>query len=353
MSGNTFGKIFKITTFGESHGKSLGVIIDGCPSNLSIDESYIQKFLDKRKPGKTKYTSPRKEADLVEIQSGVFKGKTTGTPIALLIKNKDQRSYDYEKIKDVYRPSHGDFVYDQKYKIRDYRGGGRASARETAARVAAGAVAYKYLQEQLNLKIYSFVTQIGDLEIPFKSYLDLKKSEFFCPNQEYEAKIADYLDDIKKQKDSVGAIVKSVCINVPTSLGEPVFDKLDADIAKALMSINAVKALSIGDGFSVASQKGSNSRDAMKKSGFLTNHAGGILAGISTGQEIITQIAIKPTSSIPHSIDTIDKELNNTKISVKGRHDPCIGIRACPIASSMLALVVIDHYLLQKAKEVD
>tara|TARA_B100001758_G_C18403628_1_gene610568 strand:- start:1375 stop:2463 length:1089 start_codon:yes stop_codon:yes gene_type:complete len=353
MAGNTFGKIFTLTTFGESHGTALGCILDGCPPGLEISESDIQKELDKRKPGSSKYTTQRKEEDKVEILSGVFEGKTTGTPIGMIIKNKDQKSKDYDKLKDVFRPSHADYSYTQKYGIRDHRGGGRASARETVMRVAAGAIARKFLKEKLNLDIVGYLSQIGKLKINEVDFNEIPNNPFFCPDKGLIKEIELLIDDLRKEGDSVGAQISIAVKNMPLGLGEPVFDKLDADIAKAMMSINAVKGVELGGGFSLVESKGSEVRDEMASDGFKKNNSGGSAGGISTGQDLIVNIALKPTSSINKEGKTIDKEGKNTKIQVTGRHDPCVGIRATPIAESMIALVLMDHYLRNRAQNAD
>ncbi|WED42322.1 chorismate synthase [Legionella cardiaca] len=350
MSGNTFGKLFTVTSFGESHGPALGCIVDGCPPGLPLTAEDIQPFLDKRKPGQSKYTTQRREEDKVEILSGVFEGLTTGTPIALLIKNSDQRSSDYNEIKDLFRPGHADFTYHHKYGFRDYRGGGRSSARETAARVAAGAIARLYLQRHLGIKIRGYLQQMGIIPIDFVSEDDIDNNPFFCPNQHQVETLADYIDQLRRQGDSVGARVKVAAYNVPVGLGDPVFDKLDAMIAYAMMSINAVKGVEIGAGFNAVQQLGSEHRDEMTKTGFLTNNAGGILGGISTGQTIEVSMALKPTSSIIKPGKTISTQGEEVTVVTKGRHDPCVGIRAVPIAEAMLALVLMDHYLRHKAQ---
>jgi len=353
MAGNTFGKIFTLTTFGESHGTALGCILDGCPPGLEISESDIQKELDKRKPGSSKYTTQRKEEDKVEILSGVFEGKTTGTPIGMIVKNKDQKSKDYDKLKDIFRPSHADYSYTQKYGIRDHRGGGRASARETVMRVAAGAIAKKFLKKELNLEIVGYLSQIGKFKINEVNFNEIPNNPFFCPDKSLVKEIELLIDDLRKEGDSVGAKISISVKNMPLGLGEPVFDKLDADIAKAMMSINAVKGVELGGGFSLVESKGSEVRDEMASDGFKKNNSGGSAGGISTGQDLIVNIALKPTSSINKEGKTIDKEGKNTKIQVTGRHDPCVGIRATPIAESMIALVLMDHYLRNRAQNAD
>lgn len=349
MSGNTFGTLFTVTTFGESHGPAIGCIVDGCPPGLELSEEDIQPFLDKRKPGQSKYTTQRREDDKVQILSGVFEGKTTGTPIALLIPNMDQRSRDYEEIKNLFRPGHADFTYHHKYGHRDYRGGGRSSARETAARVAAGAIARLYLQRHLQLEIVGYLEQMGDLVLHFDNEQEINNNPFFCPNNQQVDALAEYVDRLRRQGDSVGARVKVVAKNVPVGLGDPVFDKLDATLAFAMMSINAVKGVEIGAGFAAVSQLGSVHRDQMSQKGFLSNNAGGILGGISTGQNIEVSMVLKPTSSITTPGKTINVFGEEVTVVTKGRHDPCVGIRAVPIAEAMMALVLMDHYLRQKA----
>lgn len=350
MSGNTFGKIFRVTTFGESHGKALGCVIDGCPPNIKIDESDIQKDLDRRKPGQSKYTTQRKEDDKVEILSGVFNGVTTGTPIALLIFNKDQKSKDYSEIKSKFRPGHADFTYQKKYGIRDYRGAGRSSARETVARVAAGAIAKKYLQKVNRTKIFGYVSQLGEITPSVIKTKDIETNPFFFPDNKKVSELEKYITSIRKAGDSIGAKVTIVGKNVPVGLGEPVFDKLDALLAQAMMSINAVKGVEIGAGFDVVNQKGSEARDEITPKGFLSNFSGGTLGGISTGQDLKVNIALKPTSSILIPGKTIDEKNKPTTVRTKGRHDPCVGIRAVPIAEAMMALTLCDLYLRHKAQ---
>lgn len=350
MSGNTFGTLFAVTTFGESHGPALGCIVDGCPPGLALNEEAIQVFLDKRKPGQSKYTTQRRESDKVRILSGVFEGKTTGTPIALLIENTDQRSSDYEEIKNLFRPGHADFTYHHKYGHRDYRGGGRASARETAARVAAGAIARLYLQQHLNIEIVGYLQQMGDVALHFEDEAEINNNPFFCPNKKQIQELADYIERLRRQGDSVGARVTVLAKGVPVGLGDPVFDKLDATLAYAMMSINAVKGVEIGSGFDVITQLGSVHRDQMSREGFLSNHAGGILGGISTGQDLVVSMALKPTSSIITPGKTVNTLGEEVTVVTKGRHDPCVGIRAVPIAEAMMALVLMDHYLRHKAQ---
>lgn len=349
MSGNTFGTLFAVTTFGESHGPAIGCVVDGCPPGLALCEEDIQPFLDKRKPGQSKYTTQRREEDKVHILSGVFEGKTTGAPIALVIQNTDQRSSDYEEIKNLFRPGHADFTYHHKYGHRDYRGGGRSSARETAARVAAGAIARLYLQRHLQLDIVGYLEQMGDLVVRFDDEAEINNNPFFCPNNTQIQDLADSIDNLRRQGDSVGAKVKVIAKNVPIGLGEPVFDKLDASLAFAMMSINAVKGVEIGAGFAAVSQLGSVHRDEMSQKGFLSNHAGGILGGISTGQNIEVSVALKPTSSITTPGKTVNIAGEEVTVVTKGRHDPCVGIRAVPIAEAMMALVLMDQYLRFKA----
>ena len=353
MSGNTFGKSFSVTTFGESHGVALGCIIDGCPPGLEISEGYIQAYLDQRKPGASKYTTQRKEDDKIEILSGIFEGKTTGTPIGLLIRNKDQKSKDYDNLKDVFRPSHADYAYTQKYGVRDHRGGGRASARETTMRVAAGSIARKYLNDNCGIEIHGYLKQIGELSITSIDFSEVNKNPFFCPDKALVSEIEKYIDVLRSEGDSVGAKIQINAKNMPLGLGEPVFDKLDADLAKALMSINAVKGVEVGEGMAVAGSKGSDSRDEITPDGFKSNNSGGISGGISTGQDLLLNIALKPTSSINKEGDTVNKEGKAVKVKVKGRHDPCVGIRATPIAEAMVALTLIDHYLRNRAQNSD
>ncbi|MCW5590384.1 MAG: chorismate synthase [Legionellales bacterium] len=352
MSGNSFGHIVKITTFGESHGQALGVIIDGVPPGIALDEAEIQLELDRRKPGTSRYTTQRRENDSVEILSGVFNHQSTGTPIALMIKNTDQRSSDYEDIQSKFRPGHGDYVYQQKYGIRDYRGGGRASARETVARVAAGAIAKLFLKQK-NIVIRGALVQMGEILCPVKNWESVNHNPFFCGDDNKISELENLITQLRREGDSIGAKVYVEALNVPPGLGAPVFAKLDADIASAMMSINAVKAVEIGDGWDAITAKGSEFRDEMTPQGFLSNHAGGILAGISSGQTIRVSLALKPTSSILKPAKTIDIDGNATDIVTKGRHDPCVGIRATPIAEAMLALVLMDHFLLHRAQNAE
>ena len=353
MSGNSFGKLFTVTTFGESHGIALGCIIDGCPPGMPLDESDIQIHLDKRRPGQSKHTTQRNEPDQVEILSGVFEGLTTGTPIGLIIKNKDQRSKDYGDIKDKFRPGHADYTYQQKYGLRDYRGGGRSSARETAMRVAAGAVARKFLYERLGIEIKGYLSQIGTLRLGCEDLSFVNKNPFFCADENKVGEIETLMDDLRRSGDSIGAKISVLAANVPPGLGEPVFDKLEADLAHGLMSINAVKGVELGSGFASIAQKGSEHRDSMTSDGFTKNDAGGTLGGISSGQDILTSIALKPTSSISVPGKTIDKTGKDSDIVTTGRHDPCVGLRATPIAEAMVALVLIDHYLRNRGQNND
>ncbi len=353
MSGNSFGKIFSVSTFGESHGPALGAVVDGCPPGLSLCEADLQVDLDRRKPGTSKYTTQRREADQVKILSGVFEGKTTGTSIGLLIENTDQRSKDYGDIQDKFRPGHADYTYWYKYGIRDYRGGGRSSARETAMRVAAGSIAKKYLKEQLGLEIYGYVSQIGNVKLECKNISAINGNPFFTADPDKVSILETLIHKIRKEGDSIGAEVTVVARNVPVGLGEPVFDKLDAEIAYAMMGINAVKAVSIGDGFEVVAQRGSEHRDEIAKDHFMSNHSGGILGGISSGQDVVARLAFKPTPSILKTGKTIDRFGDETEIMTKGRHDPCVGIRGTPIAEAMLALVLMDHVMRDRAQNFD
>ncbi|ETX11499.1 chorismate synthase [Marinomonas ushuaiensis DSM 15871] len=353
MSGNTFGTLFKVTTFGESHGIALGAIVDGCPPGIEICEADLQHDLNLRKPGTSKHTTQRREADEVKILSGVFEGKTTGTPIGLQIENTDQRSKDYGNIADTFRPAHADYTYDQKYGFRDYRGGGRSSARETAMRVAAGAIAKKYLKQQFGIEIQGFLSQLGPIKLEVKDLSQVYENSFFSPDPDAIPELEAYMTALRREGDSVGAKITVIAKNLMPGLGAPVFDRLDADIAKAIMSINAVKGVEIGDGFDVVEQKGSEHRDEMTPEGFLTNHAGGVLGGISSGQDIIVHMALKPTSSITIPGKSIDRSGNAIDVITKGRHDPCVGIRATPIAEAMLALTIMDHLLRHRAQNSD
>lgn len=350
MSGNTFGTLFTVTTFGESHGPAVGCIVDGCPPGLLLSEATIQPFLDKRKPGQSRYTSQRREADTVTVLSGVFEGVTTGTPIALLIANTDQRSSDYDALKEVFRPGHADFTYYHKYGHRDYRGGGRASARETAARVAAGAIAQLYLKQVLNLTIMGFLQQMGDLVVTFETEEAIGCNPFFCPNAHQVPLLEAQIEQLRRSGDSIGARIGVIARGVPIGLGDPVFDKLDASLAFAMMSINAVKAVEIGDGFQSVQQKGSEHRDAITPEGFVTNHAGGVLGGISTGQTLSVSLGLKPTSSLVLPVQSVTTKGEAVTVVTKGRHDPCVGIRAVPIAEAMMALVLMDHFLRHKGQ---
>ncbi|HEY0665877.1 MAG TPA: chorismate synthase [Gallionella sp.] len=353
MSGNTLGTLFTVSSFGESHGAAIGCIVDGCPPGMELTEADIQHDLDRRKPGTSRHVTQRRESDTVEILSGVFEGKTTGTPIALLIRNEDQRSKDYGSIAETFRPGHADYTYWQKYGIRDYRGGGRSSARETAGRVAAGAIAKKWLKERYGVDVRGYLAQLGEIGIPFKSWDDVPNNPFFVADASVVPALEDYMDALRKSGDSVGARLTVVAHNVPVGWGEPVFDRLDADIAHALMSINAVQGVEIGAGFDSVTQKGSEHGDELTPDGFLSNNAGGILGGISTGQDIVVHYAVKPTSSIRIERNSIDKAGNAVKLSTEGRHDPCVGIRATPIAEAMVALVLIDHALRHRAQNAD
>lgn len=353
MSGNTIGTLFTLTSFGESHGPGIGGIVDGCPPGLELSEADLQAELDRRKPGTSRHVTQRKEPDTVEILSGVFEGRTTGAPIGFLIRNQDQRSQDYGKIAETFRPGHADYTYWQKYGIRDYRGGGRSSARETAVRVAAGAIAKKWLKQRYGVEVRGYMSQLGEIAIPFQSWDAVDENAFFAPNRDIVSELEAYLDDIRNARDSVGARISVVARGVPVGWGEPVYDRLDAEIAYAMMSINAVKGVEIGDGFASVAQRGSVHSDEMTPEGFVTNHAGGILGGISTGQEIEVHLALKPTSSIPQERRSIDKSGDAVNMQTTGRHDPCVGVRATPIAEAMLALVLIDHALRHRAQCAD
>ncbi|MDN3577276.1 chorismate synthase [Chitinimonas viridis] len=353
MSGSTLGLLFTVTSFGESHGPAIGCIVDGCPPGLAITEADIQLELDRRKPGTSRHVTQRKEPDTVEILSGTFEGLTTGHPIALLIRNTDQRSQDYGKIVETFRPGHADYTYWHKYGIRDHRGGGRSSARETAVRVAAGAIAKKWLQQHFGIVIRGYMSQLGEIPIPFKGWQHISENAFFAPNDEIVPQLENYMDQIRAERDSIGARIDVVAENVPVGWGEPVYDRLDADIAHAMMSINAVKGVEIGDGFGVVAQRGSVHGDELTPKGFASNHAGGVLGGISTGQDIRVSMAIKPTSSIPQERASIDKQGEPVMMQTTGRHDPCVGIRATPIAEAMLALVLMDHALRHRAQNAD
>jgi chorismate synthase len=350
MAGNTFGKSFTVTTFGESHGAALGAVVDGCPPGLPLDEADLQRDLDRRRPGQSKYTTQRQEPDEVRILSGVFEGKTTGTPIGLVIENVDQRSRDYTNIQDVFRPAHADYTYQKKYGIRDYRGGGRASARETAMRVAAGAIAKKYLAQAFNATVRGYLAQIGPIRPQSIDWNEVDQNPFFCPDPAVVPEIAEFIDRLRKDGDSIGARINVVASGLPVGLGEPVFDKLDADIAHALMSINAVKGVELGAGFASIEQRGTEHRDEMTAAGFLSNNAGGVLGGISTGQDIVASIALKPTSSLRLPGRSLNARGDEVEVVTTGRHDPCVGIRATPIAEAMLALVLMDHLMRQRAQ---
>ncbi len=353
MSGNSFGKSFIVTTFGESHGVALGAIVDGCPPGMVLSEADIQADLDRRRPGRNKHTTQRNEPDQVKILSGVFEGKTTGTPIGLLIENTDQRSKDYGDIKDKFRPGHADYTYQQKYGIRDYRGGGRSSARETAMRVAAGAIARKYLKERAGVEIRGFISQLGPIELGATDLSIIDDNPFFCADPGKLDELEAFMNALRDEGDSIGAKISVLATGLPVGLGEPVFDKLEADLAHGLMSINAVKGVEVGAGFAAVSQRGSEHRDEMSADGFSKNDAGGTLGGISSGQDLLTSIALKPTSSITKPGKTVDRQGKNTEIVTKGRHDPCVGLRATPIAEAMVALVLMDHFLRNRAQNAD
>jgi chorismate synthase len=353
VAGNTIGRLFTVTTAGESHGPGYVAIVDGCPPGLALSEADLQPDLDRRKPGQSRHVTQRREDDVVKILSGVFEGRTTGTPIALLIENTDQRSKDYSKIMDRFRPGHADYTYQQKYGVRDYRGGGRSSARETALRVAAGAVARKWLAVTYGVRIRGYLAQLGPLAIELKDWNAVGENPFFCPDPARVAELEAYMDALRKEGDSIGARINVVASGIPVGLGEPVFDRLDADIAHALMSINAVKGVEIGAGFASVAQKGTQHRDEITPRGFLSNHAGGILGGISTGQDIVASLALKPTSSIRLPGRTVDVHGEPVEVVTTGRHDPCVGIRATPIAEAMLAIVLMDHALRQRGQNID
>ena len=353
MAGNTFGRVFTVTSFGESHGPALGCVVDGCPPGLALCEADLQSDVDRRRPGTSQYTTQRRESDTVQILSGVFEGRTTGTPIGLMVQNEDQRSRDYEKIKDRFRPGHADYTYQQKYGFRDYRGGGRSSARETVMRVAAGAIARKYLRERLNITIQGYLAQMGPLVLTPVDPASAYDNVFFCPDPSRIQELEELVWRIREAGDSIGARVTVIAKGVPPGWGEPVFERLDADLASALMGINAVKGVEIGAGFGAVTQRGSEHRDELTPQGFKSNHAGGVLGGISSGQDIVASLALKPTSSITLPGATIDVHGNATVISTTGRHDPCVGIRATPIAEAMMALVLMDHYLRFRAQCAD
>ncbi|WP_126456074.1 chorismate synthase [Sulfuriflexus mobilis] len=353
MSGNSIGKLFTVTSFGESHGPALGATVDGCPPGLELNEADLQIDLDRRKPGTSRHTTQRREADAVQILSGVFEGKTTGTPIGLIIHNTDQRSKDYSEIMDRFRPGHADYTYQQKYGVRDYRGGGRSSARETAMRVAAGAIAKKWLKQRYGIEIRGYLSQLGPITPEAFDWDEVGNNAFFCPDAGKVAELEAYMDALRKEGDSIGARVTVVATGVPPGLGEPVFDRLDADIAHALMSINAVKGVEIGAGFACVEQKGTEHRDEITPEGFIGNHAGGVLGGISSGQDIVASIAMKPTSSLRLPGQSVNLQGEAIEVITKGRHDPCVGIRATPIAEAMLAIVLMDHMLRQRAQNMD
>ena len=350
MSGNTIGKLFSVTSFGESHGVALGCIVDGCPPGLPLTEADLQHDLGRRKPGQSRHTTQRKEADEVKILSGVFEGKTTGTPIGMIIYNTDQKSKDYSNIKDVFRPGHADYTYQQKYGVRDYRGGGRSSARETAMRVAAGGIAKKYLKREFGIEIRGYLSQLGPIRAESIDWNEIDNNAFFCPDASKVAALEDYMDKLRKEGDSIGARINVVANNVPPGWGEPIFDRLDADIAHAMMGINAVKAVEIGAGFASVEQKGTEHRDEITPDGFLSNNAGGVLGGISSGQNISVSIALKPTSSLRIPGRSVNINGEAEEVVTKGRHDPCVGIRATPIAEAMLAIVLMDHMLRHRAQ---
>ncbi len=353
MSGNSIGKLFTVTSFGESHGPALGCIVDGCPPGLELSAADLQRDLDRRKPGQSRHTTQRRETDEVRILSGVFEGRTTGTPIGLLIENIDQRSRDYSDIKDTFRPGHADYTYQQKYGFRDYRGGGRSSARETAMRVAAGAIAKKYLLTRFGITVRGYLAQLGPIRAEAFDWEEVDNNPFFCPDKDKVEELEAYMDALRKEGDSIGARVNVVASGLFPGLGEPVFDRLDAEIAHALMSINAVKGVEIGAGFACVEQKGTEHRDEITPEGFLSNNAGGILGGISSGQDIVASIALKPTSSLRLPGRSIDRHGNACEVVTKGRHDPCVGIRATPIAEAMLAIVLMDHVLRHRAQNLE
>jgi chorismate synthase len=353
MAGNSIGQLFRVTTFGESHGPALGCIVDGVPPGIPLTEADLQHDLDRRRPGTSRYTTQRREPDRVKILSGVFEGVTTGTSIGLLIENTDQRSQDYSAIKDLFRPGHADYTYEQKYGLRDYRGGGRSSARETAMRVAAGAIAKKYLAQTHAIQVRACLTRMGDIPLEVIDWAQVEQNPFFCPDPARIDALDELMRALKKEGDSIGAKVTVVADNVPPGLGEPVFDRLDADIAHALMSINAVKGVEIGDGFDVIAMRGSENRDEITRAGFQSNHAGGVLGGISSGQQIVANIALKPTSSITVPGRTVTRDGKEVDMITRGRHDPCVGIRAVPIAEAMLAIVLMDHLLRQRGQNGD
>lgn len=353
MAGSSIGQFFRVTTCGESHGLALAAIIDGVPPGIPLTEADLQHDLDRRRPGTSRYTTQRREADQVRILSGVFEGVTTGTSIGLMIENTDQRSQDYGTIKDLFRPGHADYTYEQKYGVRDYRGGGRSSARETAMRVAAGAIAKKYLAQKFGVTVRGYLAQMGDVHCELKDWAQVEQNPFFCPDPDKLVALDELMRTLKKEGDSIGAKVSVVAEQVPVGLGEPVFDRLDADLAHALMSINAVKGVEIGDGFAVVTKRGSENRDEIMPDGFQSNHAGGILGGISSGQALVAHLALKPTSSIMVPGRTINRQGEGVEMVTRGRHDPCVGIRAVPIAEAMMAIVLMDHLLRQRAQNGD
>ena len=353
MSGNSFGKLFTLTTAGESHGEALLGIVDGCPPGMKLTEEDLQGDLDLRKPGSSRHTTQRRESDAIKIVSGTFEGVTTGTPIGLLIENTDQRPRDYSNIANSFRPGHADFTYQQKYGLRDYRGGGRSSARETAIRVAAGGIAKKYLNEKYGIEIHGYLSQLGPITFDDFDWAEVHNNPFFCPDSSKVPELEKYMDNLRKSGDSIGARINIVASKMIAGLGEPIFDRLDAEIAHAMMSINAVKGIEIGSGFNSVNQKGSEHRDSITPDGFTSNNSGGILGGISSGQDLLVSIALKPTSSIRLPTESIDKKGQPTEISTTGRHDPCVGIRATPIAEAMLAITLMDHALRHRAQNAD
>ncbi|MDC9714229.1 MAG: chorismate synthase [Gammaproteobacteria bacterium] len=353
MSGNSIGKLFTVTTAGESHGEALVGIIDGCPPGLELSEADLQDDLDLRKPGTSRHTTQRREEDLVKILSGTFEGKTTGTPIALIIQNTDQRSKDYSNIANSFRPGHADYTYQQKYGIRDYRGGGRSSARETAMRVACGGIAKKYLKQKFGIEIKGYLAQLGPIKVETLDWNEVHNNPFFCPDASKVSELENYMDALRKSGDSIGARINIVATNMPVGLGEPIFDRLEADVAHSMMSINAVKGVEIGAGFDSITQKGSEHRDAISTQGFNPNNAGGTLGGISSGQDLLVSIALKPTSSLRLPIESIDKDGKPTEVITQGRHDPCVGIRATPIAEAMLAITLMDHVMRHRGQNID
>jgi chorismate synthase len=353
MAGNTFGQLFTVTSFGESHGPALGCVVDGCPPGLELSEDDLQRDVERRRSGTSRFTSQRREPDTVRILSGVFEGRTTGTPIGLLVMNEDQRSYDYTRIKDRFRPGHADYTYQQKFGLRDYRGGGRSSARETVMRVAAGAIARKYLGERLGIRIHGYLVQMGPVRVEAVDPAEIDRNPFFCPDPARVPELEALINQLRRDGDSIGARVSVVATGVPPGLGEPVFDRLDADLAHAMMCINAVKGVEVGDGFRVVEQRGSEHRDELSPGGFLSNRSGGTLGGISSGQDVLVSLALKPTSSIVIPGRTVDVHGQEVEVSTTGRHDPCVGIRAVPIAEAMMALVLMDHYLRHRAQNAD